>query len=429
MTAELDATVTVDHTDGLRHIRNYSYNRARTVHLRFVKEPGDTGYRVQAWGSAFPEDGCGGYQGRVTHPVATVSSGIDVLRTAWQRFVVEHVEIDEQTGRAAFPFVDDWDLAKSDDRLRQVGLALARAGHTLFKLLFVNDDPGMREIAGHLQAALRTSDNVITMESDDLFVPWGMLYTPQEDGADGLWAADAKWSFDGFWGYRHLVEHSFSRVPGFDSRILVPANQVVVGLNVDERVDHEYPKTSYVQPVIDFFSSRTKVVLRRSKIELAAALQDPEFADHITYFGCHGEVGGSDGQQAQPYLTLGDDERIYGAELIGWLTHGPLPTRPLVFLGACQGGQMSSRFCPAFGLHLLNHGARCLIGPQVDLPRAFAREYTTRLFSEFLEPGAKLGDIVRSLARSFATDHGNPLGLIFSLYRGVDVHLWPADAR
>jgi hypothetical protein len=38
-------------------------------------------------------------------------------------------------------------------------------------------------------------------------------------------------------------------------------------------------------------------------------------------------------------------------------------------------------------------------------------------------PHTKLGDIVRDLAREFLEEHHNPLGLIFSLHRGIDVHL------
>jgi hypothetical protein len=181
--------------------------------------------------------------------------------------------------------------------------------------------------------------------------------------------------------------------------------------------------------VIEFFQSRTNTstVPRHTKSKLATDLQADEFGDHITYFGCHGMVSGSDAGVGQSYLVFGD-ERIYGTELIAWLCDRPLPTQPMVFVGACQGGQLASLFYPSFGRHLLTYGARCLVGPQVDLPRAFAREYSIRLFTAFLEPGAKLGDIIRSLARTFADDHGNPLGLIFSLYRGLDVHLWPTVA-
>ncbi|MEV0638650.1 hypothetical protein AB0I77_27660 [Streptomyces sp. NPDC050619] len=101
--------------------------------------------------------------------------------------------------------------------------------------------------------------------------------------------------------------------------------------------------------------------------------------------------------------------------------------RPLVFVGACHGGQLSSAFYSAAGHYLLRNGARCLLGPQIDLPRAFAREYATRLFTDLLDHGARLGDSVRRLARDFADEAGSPLGLIFTLYRGLDVHLWPQE--
>jgi hypothetical protein len=424
MTRDLHTVVTVDHTDKMRNIRDRTYNRDRTIHIRFTKEHGDAGYHVQAWGSAFPQDGGGGYQGHLAANVAVANSGINDLRAAWQHQVVGYIQRRDD-GRNCFPFVENWNLSGSTDPdwLEHIGLKLARASHALFSLLFLNGDAGLKEIADHLALALRSDENVITMESDDLFVPWGMLYTPPKE-SDSLWGSAATWSLEGFWGYRHLIEHNFSRAPGFDSRVLIPARRVIVGLNVDERVDSEYPTTPCVQPVMDFFTDRTHVVVRRTKDELACALQDPLFSDHITYFCCHGQVSGATESPGRTYLKLTDDEEIYSTEFIGWLSRNPLPTRPVVFVNACQGGQMSSLFFPAFGHHLLHYGARCLIGPQIDLPRAFAREYATRLFTAFLESRTKLGDIVRALAREFANDYRNPLGLIFSLYRGIDVHLW-----
>lgn len=423
MTKELNTEVTIDHTDEMRHIPDRQYNRDRSIHIRFIKDLGGTGYIVQAWGSAFPQDGGGGYQGRLTITTPTLDAGINDLRAVWQHHVVEHAQrLDDRT---RFPYVDDWNLAAaSGGQFEAIGLKLARAGHTLFSLLFLNGDAGLKEIADGLTLALRSDENVITMESDDLFVPWAMLYTLPDEHSS-LWGPEKTWTLSGFWGYSHIVEHNFSRTPGFDSRVLVPAHRLVVGLNIDERVDNEYPATPCVRPIVDFFTDRSHVVVRRNKDELAYALQDPLFADHIMYFACHGQVSGA--QDSLAYLKLTDDEKIFGTEVIAWLSQRPLPTRPVVFVSACQGGQLSSLFYPAFGHHLLHRGARCLIGPQIDLPRAFAREYTTRLFSAFLEPRTKLGDIVRGLAREFADEHQNPLGLIFSLYRGIDVHLWPVE--
>ncbi|MCS7481908.1 hypothetical protein ACFFQW_44755 [Umezawaea endophytica] len=245
-----------------------------------------------------------------------------------------------------------------------------------------------------------------------------MLYIPLE-GHESLWDDDYQWDPRGFWGYRHLLEHSFSRSPGFDSRITLPGSGLAVSMNVDERVDVGYPPTPYVSPLIDFFTARAATTVRTRKAELAVAFQSPDFADHVVYFGCHGEAGTKD-QRA--YLVLGDGEKIYSTEVMAWLSKG-LSTRPVVFVGACQGGQLASMFYPAFGYHMLHRGARCLIGPQIDLPRAFAREYATGLFDAFLTPNTRLGDIVRQLAREFLDKHHNPLGLIFSLHRGIDVHL------
>lgn len=429
MARELNTEITFDHTHRMRRVREYGYNRERTIYLRFTRESNDESFFVQAWGSAFPEDGGGGYQGRVANAGRSVEAAIDIVRSEWQRQVVDYHELVD--GRKRHPFVDGVDLAGAADRqhLDTIGIELARAGDTLFWALF--GDPGMKEITALLRRALRAGEHVITMESDTLFAPWGLLYTPPREN-EQLVGPGASWSIDGFWGYRHLVEHNFSRTPGFDSRIHVPGGQVVAGLNVDRDVDNEHPPTPFIEPVIEFFRERTRAVVRNSKDELAHALTGARFDDHITYFGCHAEVSGVGGGLPEPpYLALGDKKQIRGVELIGWLAQRSgqsLPNRPLVFVSACQGGQLCSRFYGAFGRDLLQHGARCLLGPQIDLPRRFAAEYTTRLFSALLEPGTRLGDVVRALAREFADDHRNPLGLIFSLYRGLDVHFGPRDA-
>jgi hypothetical protein len=419
MTRELSTMVTIDHTDGMRTIPDHSYNRNRTIYLRFLRR--GSGYLVQAWGVAFPEDGGGGYQGQVQISGSTVQAGVDDLRAAWQHYLIDCVEPGVRPTRR--PFVDDWDLSASHDQrwVKEAGVALARAGHTLFSLLFCRGDSGLEEIKSHLLRALREGEQVITVESDDLFVPWGMLYIPLAE-CENVWNEDYQWVPEGFWGYRHLLEHNFSRMSGFDSRIVLQDPKVAVGLNVDRRVDHAYPPTPYVTPMIEFFSAQTIATVRTRKAELAAALQDSKLTDQIVYFGCHGKVGTT---ADRTYLILGDDERIYSTEIMAWLSQTSLPTRPVVFVGACQGGQLASAFYPAFGHHLLHGGARCLIGPQIDLPRAFAREYAIRLFSAFLIPHTKLGDIVHDLARTFLDEHRNPLGLIFSLYRGIDVHLSP----
>jgi hypothetical protein len=433
----LVSTVVFDDTNGMQRIPDRDYNRTRSAHLCFTRMPGERGekaYEVRAWGAAFPPNGDGGYRGWLTR-TEVIDEGVAVLREVWQQRVIRHGHRNEEpTGPpTVYPFAEEWPGggAGGCSHLDGIGLSLARAGNDLFQLLFFGGDPGLKEIGEQLVRAFRENECIVTMESDELFVPWNLLYTPpDEEDAQGRLLGDS-WSFAGFWGHRHLIEHNFSRIRSFDSRIQVSGGPVGVGLNVDERVDAEYPSTPFVgtlRGVFDDCVRETAVTTRVSKRELANALRGGAYRDHISCFGCHGQVTPDDGRIGLPHLELGDGERIYGSELASWLSREePMPMRPLVFVGACQGGQLSSAFYPAAGHHLLRNGARCLLGPQVDLPRAFAREYAARLFHALLDEGARLGDTVRSLARYFTDETGNPLGLIFSLYRGVDVHFWPQE--
>ncbi|MFI6869015.1 CHAT domain-containing protein [Nocardia sp. NPDC050406] len=407
-----------DNRTALRRPASRPYNRNRTVYIRFGTK--DDGYEVQAWGSAFPQDGGGGYQGKLQAKRNEIEDAVTVVRERWQRGVIDF----KPEGRkgSGFPFTDRWDLSGSEDRelLDAVGLGLAQAGHELFHLLFENGDPGLAEIGEYLVYALRDGEQVITIESDHLFAPWPLLYVPM-DASQRMYGVGSSWSMSGFLGYRHLVEHNLSRAKGFDSRIVF-TSKPNIGLNVNEHVDREHPPTPFVEPVLKFFDDRTHAEVRRTRDELAVALLEQRATEHIIYFGCHGQV--SSGELGRSYLELGDGEKIFSTELQSWLSKGHLRSQPVVFICACKGGRMAAHFYPAFGQHFLKYGARCLVGPQVDLPRAFALEYTTRLFTEFLDPGKRLGDVMRALTRTFADEYRNPLGLIFSLYRGIDVHLW-----
>jgi hypothetical protein len=61
------------------------------------------------------------------------------------------------------------------------------------------------------------------------------------------------------------------------------------------------------------------------------------------------------------------------------------------------------------------------------MPVGFACEYARRFFSAFLTPAppakVRVGELVRNLAREFLRDHHNPLGLVYSLYRGLDCYV------
>ena len=266
---------------------------------------------------------------------------------------------------------------------------------------------------------------MLAFQSTKLFAPWWMLYTPP--ASLDLYDEATQWSdpmWRGFWGYNHLIEHRLDQSP-ITTRI-VRQGQVRVSLNVDPGIDVEL-STEFVASMEAFFRSHSTTrdpEIRKLKIQLARAFRSDNFCDQIIYFGCHGKVGGpAGGYSGSAQLTLGDQRPIRTNDFRAWLGKRHLTSTPFIFINACQGGQMSSRFYTAFGPPLLGKGANCILGPQVDVPAAFAAEYALRLFDEFLRPGTRLGDIVRQLTQEFIIHHRNPLGLIFSLYRGLDTRL------
>ena len=79
----------------------------------------------------------------------------------------------------------------------------------------------------------------------------------------------------------------------------------------------------------------------------------------------------------------------------------------------------------------MEHGANCLLAPQINIPPSFAAAYASAFFRAIIQPAlapsgnqapVRVGDVFQRLAHIFVTQHKNPLGLAMSLYRGLDSH-------
>jgi hypothetical protein len=170
-------------------------------------------------------------------------------------------------------------------------------------------------------------------------------------------------------------------------------------------------------------------IRRQWRQELESALRSESFSDRILYFFCHGLGGGTpdDPTLGDARIALTDGEPIRTVDVENWLDGRSLPSRPFVFINACQGGQPKTIFYETLALLLLKRKALGLIGAQIDLPVLFAEEYARRFFQAFLDPpdsGAlPIGPLMRDLTRQFIDAHRNPLGLVYSLYHGLDCYV------
>jgi hypothetical protein len=436
---EIPLTPLVDNSRGWTEHPVSHASRDRSVYLRF--EPTSIGdnrgpYRLTALGAEIQRHlqvgGGGQPEGILTTKLNVLESAITQVHEAWRDCVVRHSE-PTLDGESWHPFGAP-DLSRdqrADARLREVVRPLATAGNNLYRLLFCGGDNAVRAIGGVLEKILRDPGHLISVQSDSLFVPWRLLYTPPPGYENFQYDPDSPVSWEGFWGYSHLVEHNFNYSLEWKPCILVSDARIVAGVNVDTDLDEQFPEAPSIKPVLDMFESDIgvgigNVITRESKIAFGSAIKAPDYGDNIVYFGCHGTGVSAAADAAESEIRLTDKVPIRSTDLTIWLAGGPLPTAPLIFINACEAGQMSSIYT-SIGQTLMGlGGANCLIGAQIDVPPAFAAEYARRFFPEIITTGdgepILVGDAFHRQTQTWLTQRKNPLGLIMSLYRGLDSH-------
>ncbi|MFI1395259.1 hypothetical protein [Streptomyces sp. NPDC020681] len=344
------------------------------------------------------------------------------LRKTWVDNTFKY-EVETPDG-ISLPFQEKYDLSNEhEDLTSDVRINLAKAGYKLFNLIFSPRDNGLKDIRRVLIKALRSECCVLHFDSQDLYAPWTMLYVPPGSDDD---IRDPKfdWPLEGFLGYRHWIQHQLHDGDLETKLPLRAGNRMDVGLNVDTRIDiGKSEENKLVGPLEKFVQGLTSAnpTKRSTKPDLEKAIAFGECDDHFMCFCCHAVVSdvGADPEMHHARMELSDGIEINTGDFETWLSSRQLPNS-VVFVDACQGGQMESMFYRSFGRTMLQNGANCLIGPQLDLPTSFAYQYTTRFLEKFIVPQTCIGDITRELAREFADRHSNPLGLMFTIYRGLD---------
>ena len=83
-----------------------------------------------------------------------------------------------------------------------------------------------------------------------------------------------------------------------------------------------------------------------------------------------------------------------------------------------------------FASELLERGAICVVGPQIEVPAVFAGEFGKQFFERFIapvKPPPQAGLVLKDVTQAMWGKR-NPLGLVSSLYAGADCHIrWPME--
>ena len=418
---ELQPKVKFDRHSTLQGFEEREQGAARDLVLFLHEEQGKLRFIVQ--GSVNELDNGEVWRGDLAIDKHRLHGEIQRCRNVWRNAVIMHKE------GSQFLFQKQWDLSAHGEVVDKAIAQVAVAGRVLFDHLFFPKDVPVDFNPKHLERLNRIGEmfeqrveNPLRMRvtSDVAYVPWNLLYAgPIVDWIDGKGT-----TVRGFWGYQHEIEHT----PGEASTKLRFALEPPVGvsMHLDEGIDKQFgvPCNADVIAMFKAFEE-VDVHAHNQRKELATLLSKPALDQRVFYFCCHATGVGEDTvvDKSDAFLKLTDKTPIRAADMAQWLTNTTFSARPIVFLNACQTGQMNFIFHQGFAPVFLRCGAGSVVGTQTEIPPLFASRFAQQFFCAFLSGQGRVGDILFRLRRRYADEYRNPLALLYSVYHGADVYM------
>ncbi|MEU1848152.1 CHAT domain-containing protein [Streptomyces sp. NPDC019990] len=407
-----------------------------TVSLDVV---GEDRLRARLYGPAVPS--LYGMEHRVDLAVrpAEVRAAAARLCRMWKEVLVDHRPLTADgrpvPGEPETPYASLVDLrTRPVDELAPLVEELALVGsELLYGTLLGGTDARIDRFRGYLTRALAQDEDLRIRFDSDLYLPWPMVCLAPEDlpshpAPSSAAASPLSALFRRFLGHRHQIEQTGGAYPwlaGLREAPDVPA----VSLNHDTRVDRA--GRTRAADVAALLAKGTRFVERSTWRELVSALARSDLCEQLMYFWCHGRFA-SDGPQPPSLVlsltdqksidahTIRDRRRRFGVDS---------PFQPFVILNACYAGLPEGSADAKFlSRAFVDAGARGVLGPQTEIPQVFAAEYALEFLTRYLDGTRTAGSAALEVARYFADELHNPLGLAYALHHGMDTRLERACA-
>lgn len=398
--------------------------RRRDLLVRFQSEPRGAECKVMLSGNALPET-YRPYEATLEDSAENIAFYGARLRSIWRDRLVQ---LQPAEAHGCYPYTENVDLTASipPDLALDVLQEVVEAGAQTFRMIFSGEDPRLRQVREVLTNALTGPELNLHFDWDGTVFPWPLLCLP----IDTLRceASDPRRElFSRFLGYRHRITQAFNGRPmqsnsmGDPEGIFDFKSRPRVSVNVDEsllRIPDAIPEV---------IQKHTEMVMR---VESGQLLEDPSSSycsDDVAYFFCHGRFRQIGGREAAS-IRLTDDKYIDYHDIrlieIGRKVSGDESKVGLVFLNSPLYGEMEvSGKGLDLGRAFLESGAQSVLVPQAIVPQRFAAEYARRFFEAYIVDRVSVGDCVVRLARWFADEYHNPLGLVYMTSGDLDTRL------
>ncbi|BDV30705.1 CHAT domain-containing protein [Microbacterium terricola] len=301
---------------------------------------------------------------------------------------------------------------------------LAFAGFRLFQSIFAGPEASraLKDVGIWLRETLSGATTTLQVVSTGFPVPWALMYlTDRFDAAPPSW--------DNFIGMRHVVEQipmaEISAVPPAITIDSTPDMRVRALFN--DSIDESMPS----KPVAEqrrYWGGRGVALTEGASVDdLVKSALAAGSTDKVLYLYCHAEASSKDSDDSRLIFT-GSTSVSLGQLAVFAPIEDVLESHPLVFINACESGELTPNFYDGFVPYFLAKGARGVIGTECKTPGLFASEWAKAFFDE-LFAGRPLGEVVLELRKHFLAEHNNPLGLLYGVHCDTDTVVAPALVR
>jgi hypothetical protein len=301
----------------------------------------------------------------------------------------------------------DLRLAKSAPVVKEaedcMGLAMS-AGWKLYNTLVA--DPVFKEGLELLNAL--PDGAKITVITDDVVFPWELIYPVKYSALNPKKAGHSPTRF---WGARFQIEslmHSGAVSEKQPAQRIQP-HPYMVTMGFNDSIDEDW-KPRGILPV-DLQKQYGSSLAPHSSVaaswdEIVEIFTEPIDASMIYVF-CHGAATKLEFDKSKTRIS---PDEVSDAEYPNW---------PIVFLNACEAGDVNPLTVTTFRKVFREKKAAGLIAPSFSVPTLFAAYFGTKIIEEYTK-GVPIGSALLQQRMALLSDN-NPLGLWYSLQCPLDV--------
>jgi hypothetical protein len=276
---------------------------------------------------------------------------------------------------------------------------IAKIGWDLFEQLFPSQ---LKEEWPKVQAAGAPGTLSLLLISDEPWIPWELVNTPDKDG---------KYHLDGFLCQQFRMARWLAG-PGLPDQLGLDTMQLIAPTKTD---------LPSIKKEISYFASvgATTPAVRIAKdlIETADQVEQAmsEQRARVYHFSCHGEFEPGDPDSSGLILS---GEPLKPSDIVGPTLKGIRANRPLIFLNACSSAEADFGLSRIGGWaeRFVSAGATAFVGSLWEVNDVLAAEFAIAFYRQLLA-GKPLGEAFY-LARQVIKqqDAANPTWLAYVLY-------------